>query len=314
MIPAQGMPIRLERSMLFVPASRYSMIEKAAASAADAVCLDLEDSVSVEEKVNSRANVIRALKELDFGGRSRMFRMNSLDGPFAYRDLIEIVEAAGRNIDVIMIPKVSSRDDVVFVDTLLTQIESNRSLAPKIGLEAQIETASGFLAIGEIARSSTRLEALAFGPGDYAASLQMPSASIGEFDRYDEMYPGHRWHAVMHAIVAAARANGLRCMDGPFAGHKDLTGFERSCRVARAMGFDGKHCIHPNQVTAANGLFSPGAEEVAHASEIVRAYEQAVARKEGAASLNGKMIDAASLRMAKVVLEKYQLAAGKTNG
>jgi citrate lyase beta subunit len=314
MIPTQGISIRLERSMLFAPASRYSMLEKAAASAADAVCLDLEDSVSVGEKVNSRANVIRAFKELDFGGRSRMFRMNGLDSPFAYRDLIEVVEAAGEHIDVIMIPKVNSRDDVVFVDTLLMQIESHCGLAVKIGLEAQIETAAGFLAIGEIARSSMRLEALAFGPGDYAASLQMPSASIGEFDRYDEMYPGHRWHAVMHAIVAAARANGLRCMDGPFASHKDLAGFERSCRVARAMGFDGKHCIHPNQATSANGLFSPGDEEVARANEIVQAYDQAVGRKQGAASLNGKMIDAASLRMAKVVLEKHGLVMGKTNG
>jgi citrate lyase beta subunit len=314
MISPQGIPVRLERSMLFAPASRYSMIEKAASSAADAVCLDLEDSVSVEEKVNSRANVIRAFKELDFGGGSRMFRMNGLDGPFAYRDLIEIVEAAGEHVDVIMIPKVNSREDVVFVDTLLTQIESHCGLTRKIGLEAQIETAAGFLAVAEIARSSMRLEALAFGPGDYAASLQMPSASIGEFDCYDEMYPGHRWHAVMHAIVAAARAHGLRCMDGPFAGLKDLAGFERSCQVARAIGFDGKHCIHPNQVTAANGLFSPGAEEVAHANEIVHAYEQAVGRKQGAASLNGKMIDAASLRMAKVVLEKHRLATGKTNG
>jgi citrate lyase subunit beta/citryl-CoA lyase len=313
MIPAPGIPMRLERSMLFVPASQYPMIEKAVGSAADAVCLDLEDSVSVEEKVNTRAKVIRAFKDLDFGGRSRMLRINALDGPFAYRDVVEIVEAAGARIDVIMIPKANSRDDVVFVDTLLTQIESHCGLAVKIGLEAQIETANGFLAIREIARSSTRLEALAFGPGDYAASLQMPSASIGEFDRYDEMYPGHRWHAAMHAIVAAARANGLRCMDGPFAGHKDLVGFERSCQIARAMGFDGKHCIHPNQAAVANGLFSPAAEEVAHANEIVHAYQQAVGQKQGAASLNGKMIDAASLRMAKVVLDKHQLATEKTN-
>ena len=313
MISRQAIPVRLERSLLFVPASQYSMIEKAAASAADAVCLDLEDSVSVEEKVNSRANVIRAFKELHFGARSRMFRINSLDGPFAYRDLIEVVEVAGEHVDVIMIPKVNSREDVLFVDTLLTQIESCCSLARKIALEAQIETAAGFLAVGEIARSSTRLEALSFGPGDYAASMQMPSASIGEFDRYDEMYPGHRWHAAMHGIVAAARANGLRCMDGPFASHKDPAGFERSCQVARAIGFDGKHCIHPNQASAANGLFSPGRDEVAHANEIMHAYEQAVSAKRGAATLNGKMIDAASLRVAKVILEKYRLATGKKN-
>jgi malyl-CoA/(S)-citramalyl-CoA lyase len=301
-------PIRLERSMLFVPASRWAMVEKASASAADAVCLDLEDSVAPDEKAASRTNIIRAFSELDFGRRVRMFRINSLDTPFAYRDLIEVVEAAGNNVDLVMVPKVSSPEEVNFVDLLLTQIEMNCGLTRRIGIEAQIETAAGFLNLREIAGSSARLEALIFGPGDYAASMQMPSAGIGEFDAHDEAYPGHRWHAAMHAIVAAARANGLRCLDGPYAGFKDAVGFDRSCRIALAMGFDGKQCIHPSQLAGANSFFAPTNEEAVHAERIVQAYEQAIAEKRGAISLDGKMIDAANLRMARVVLEKARLA------
>ena len=302
--------MRLERSMLFVPASRWSMIEKAAASAADAVCVDLEDSVPFDEKAASRAHAIRAFRELDFAHRLRMLRINGLDTPFAYHDLIEVVEAAGDRVDLIMLPKVGSARDVSFVDTLLTQVEWNCGYSRRIGIEAQIETAEGFLSVREIAGSSPRLEALIFGPSDYSASMQMPSASIGELDEHDQAYPGHRWHAVMHAIVASARVNGLRCLDGPYAGYKDAAGFERSCRIARSMGFDGKQCIHPGQLHAANAIFTPSDDEVARAERVVQAYEQAVTEGRGAASLDGKMIDAANIRMAKVVLEK-KMAIGE---
>lgn len=301
--------MRVERSMLFVPASRWPMIEKAAASAADAVCVDLEDSVAVDDKAASRANAIRAFRELDFAHRLRMLRINGLDTPFAYRDLIEVVEAAGDRLDLVMLPKAGSAKDVFFVDTLLTEMELNCGFPRRISVEAQIETAEGFLFVREIAGSSPRLEALIFGPGDYSASMQMPSASIGESDEHDELYPGHRWHAVMHAIVAAARVNGLRCLDGPYAGYKDAAGFERSCRIARSMGFDGKQCIHPGQLRAANAVFTPSGEEVARAERVVEAYERAVAERRGAASLDGKMIDAANIRMARVVIEKYRLTA-----
>ena len=304
--------MRLERSMLFVPASRWGMIEKAAASGADAVCLDLEDSVAVDDKPSSRGNVIRALRELDFGHRLRMLRINGLDTPFAYRDLIEVVEAAGDRLDLIMLPKAGSDRDVAFVDTLLTQIESSYRFSRRIGIEAQIETAEGFLSVREIASASSRLEALIFGPGDYSASMQMPSASIGESDEHDALYPGHRWHAVMQAIVAAARVNDLRCIDGPYAGFKDAAGLERSARIARSMGFDGKQCIHPAQLDAVNSIFMPSAEEVARAERVVKAYEQAVAERRGAASLDGKMIDAANIRMARVVLEKGRLIGRKS--
>ena len=292
----------LIRSMLFVPASRPAMIEKAAASAADAVCLDLEDSVAPEEKAAGRGNVIRALQQIDFGARVRIVRVNALDTPHTYRDLVDVVEAAGDRLDLVMVPKVESPRDLHVVDALLTQIEASRGFTARIGLEAQIETASGFLYAREIASATSRLAALIFGPGDYAASLHMPASGIGEFDAHDEIYPGHRWHAVMHTIVAAARANGLRCMDGPFSAYKDSAGLERACRIARALGFDGKQCIHPAQVPVANSVFGPSDEEVARAEAVVQAYDAAVAAGQGAATHDGRMIDAASLRMARGIL------------
>lgn len=307
---SRTIPVRLERSMLFVPAANWPMIVKATASAADAICIDLEDSVAVSEKSSSRVNVIRAFRELDFGGRLRMFRMNALTSPFAYRDLIDVVEGAGEAIDLVMLPKTDSPEDLRFVDILLTQIEEYVSLRRRIGIEAQIETASGFLALREIGAASPRLEALIFGPGDYAASLQIPSGTIGVSDHHDASYPGHRWHAVMHMIVAVARANGLRCLDGPYAAYKDSAGWETACRVALAMGFDGKQCIHPGQLQTANTIFSPSREEAAYAEQVVSAYEFSVVEKCGVTRLDGRMIDAASVRMAQTILQKRKLIQG----
>jgi len=298
---------RLSRSLLYVPASKPAMIPKAAASDADLVCIDLEDAVVPDEKAAARAHVVEALKTLKFGRRARVVRINGLDTPYAYRDLIEVVEAAGDRIDLIMVPKVGSARDVAFVDTMLTQIEASVSLSRRIAIEAQIETASGFLHCAEIAAASSRLEGLVFGAGDYAASMRMPSSAIGEFDANDEIYPGHRWHAVMHTIVAAARVHGLRCMDGPYAGYKDAAGLERACRIARAMGFDGKQCIHPAQLSTVNALFAPTADEIAKAEAIVQAYENAAAGGHGAATHDGRMIDAANVRMAQTILERRRL-------
>jgi citrate lyase beta subunit len=291
------------RSMLFAPATKPAMFDKAAASAADAVCLDLEDSVAPEEKATARANVVAALERLDFGPRLRIVRVNGLDTPFAYRDLVDVAEAVGDRLDVFMLPKVEAPRDIHFLDTLLTQIEAARGFSRRIGIEAQIETASGFLYAREIASASTRLAALIFGPGDFAASMHMPAGGIGEFDAHDETYPGHRWHAVMHTVVAAARANKLRCMDGPFAAFKDTAGLERACRISRAMGFDGKQCIHPTQLPVVNAIFGPSEDEVARAEAVVAAYDAAVAAGQGAATHDGRMIDAASLRMARALLE-----------
>jgi citrate lyase subunit beta/citryl-CoA lyase len=301
-----SIPIRLTRSMLFVPASKPNLFAKAAAGDADAVCLDLEDSVVPGEKAASRRHVVRGLREIDFGHRVRMIRINALDSPYAYRDLVDIVEEAGDRLDVVMMPKVGAAGDVAFVDTLLSQIEAHQGHARRIGLEAQIESAHGFLYAREIAAASPRLEALIFGPGDFAASMRMPVSHIGEFDQHDDLYPGHRWHAVMQTIVAAARAHGLRCMDGPYAAYQDTAGLDRACLIARALGFDGKQCIHPGQLATVNAVFSPSNEEVTKATAVVQAYEAAAAAGQGAATHDGRMIDAVSLRMAQTILERHR--------
>ena len=301
---------RVDRSMLFVPATRWDMIAKAAASEADSVCIDLEDSVPADAKEPSRANVVRAFKELDFGDRTRMFRINGLDTPFAYRDLIDVVEAVGDRIDHVMLPKCGSAGDVAFVSRLLSQIEAHQGFRRQIGIEAQIESAAGFTWVREIASASPRLRALIFGAGDYAASMRMPATGIGTSDANDDIYPGHRWHAVMHAIVAAARTNGLRCVDGPYSDFRNLEGFERACGVARAMGFDGKQCIHPGQLASVNRIFGPTPDEIAHARRVVEAYDAAAAGGRGAISLDGLMIDEANVRMARVVLKQVNSPAG----
>ena len=299
---------RLERSVLLVPGSNWNMIQKTAGSSADAVCIDLEDAVTVDEKEASRGNVVRAFKELDFGNKLRLFRMNGLDTHFAYRDLVEIVESAGDYIDLIVIPKVNRPEDVYMVDTLLTQIESYKKIKRPIGIEALIETAQGGLNIREIAACSNRLEGFVYGPGDYAASVRMPMESIGELDEHDAIYPGHRWHHIMHSIVSAARAYNKRAVDGPFAGIKNAEGLQQACKIARAMGFDGKWCIHPTQVEVANQTFVPSAKELAWAQTVLSEYEAAQQAGRGAISVKGKMIDVASLRMCQTMVERARLA------
>jgi citrate lyase subunit beta/citryl-CoA lyase len=306
--PTPGINTRLERSKLIVPASNWKMIEKAAASQADAVCLDLEDAVAPAEKEASRANVARAFRELDFGKKLRIYRINGLDTYFAYRDLIEVVETVGDKIDLVVVPKVNRSEDVYVVETLLTQIEDYKQFQKRIGIEAQIETVIACVNVREIAASSARLEALIFGMGDYAASVQMPLDSIGELDENDKLYPGHRWHYVMHAIVTAARAYNKRAIDGPFAGIKDPEGLVEASRIARAMGFDGKWCIHPSQIETVNRIFSPPEKDVQWAQTVVAEYEKALAEGRGAISVNGKMVDAANLRVARLIVEKAKLA------
>lgn len=299
---------RLERSVLLVPASNWGMIQKTAAARADAVCIDLEDAVAPEEKEASRANVARAYRELDFGNKLRMFRMNGLDTHFAYRDLVEIVEAAGDRIDLIVIPKVNRPEDVNVVETLLGQIESYKKFSRPIGIEALIETALGCVNIREIAACSERLEGFVYGPGDYAASVRMPMESIGELDENDRIYPGHRWHHVMHSIVSAARAYNKRAIDGPFAGIKNAEGLLQACKIGRAMGFDGKWCIHPGQIETVNQTFVPSQKEIDWARTVLDEYEAALREGRGAISVKGKMIDVASLRMCRALVERAQLA------
>ncbi len=300
------------RSYLITPASNPAMIAKAARSAADAICVDLEDAVAPGEKEASRAHVVSALRDLDFGPRLRLFRPNGLDTPFAYRDLIEVVEGAGDRLDAIIVPKVSRAADVQFVATLLTQIELRQGFpVGRIAIEAQIETALGCVNVDTIAAASPRLDALIFGMGDYAASLGMPLDAIGEPDENDRLYPGHRWHHVMSRIVTAARAFAKRAIDGPYASFRDADGFAQAAGIARVLGFDGKWCIHPGQLAATNAAFSPPSAQVAWARTVLAEYARATAAGRGAITIDGKMIDAASLRVARAIVTRDESARAR---
>ena len=290
--------------MLAVPASKWNMVQRGPSLGADLFFLDLEDAVAPNEKASSRENVIRALKELNWGGRPTFYRMNSLDTPYFYRDVIEVVEEAGDLLDMILVPKVECPEDLHALDILLTSVELNTGLQRgKIKLEAQIESASGLINVEAIARATERLEALVLGPGDYAASVRMPQTSIGTMDEWDEVYPGHRFHYAMHRVVIAARAAGLRAVDGPVADYRDEEGLRKSCLVARSLGFDGKWCIHPGQVGTVNEVFSPTEREVEWAKKVVSAYEDANAVGSGAIGVGGQMVDAASVKMAHNTLD-----------
>ena len=296
--------MRTPRSILAVPASNLEMAGKALASDADAVFLDLEDAVAPDEKASARAKVVRALRELDWRSRPTLYRANALDTPYFYRDLIEVVEGAGERLGALMIPKVGRPEDLHVVATLLYQIELAVGLEPgKIEVEAQIESAEGLVNVDATARATGRLTALHFGPGDYAASVRMPQRNIGTMDEWDGVYPGHRLHYAMQRIVVAARAAGLRAVDGPVADHRDDEGLRESCLVARSLGFDGKWCIHPAQISVVNEVFSPTEKEIEWARKVVDAYEKANVAGSGAISIDGQMIDAASIRMARNTLD-----------
>jgi citrate lyase beta subunit len=296
--------VRVSRSVLAVPASRWDMVEKALSSATDLIFLDLEDAVAPNEKAAARKNVVRAIKELDWQGRPTFYRMNSLDTPYFYNDVIEVAEEAGDGLDLILVPKVERPEDLHALDILLASIELNSGLEPgKIKLEAQVETAQGLINIDRIARTTERLEALHFGPGDYAASIRMPQTSIGTTDEWDEAYPGHRMGYAMHSIVVAARAANLRAVDGPVADYGDEEGLRKSSLVARSLGFDGKWCIHPSQIETVNEVFSPTEKEIEWAKKVVSAYEEANTAGSGSISVDGNMIDAASIKMAQNTLD-----------
>jgi citrate lyase beta subunit len=297
--------MKVARSLLAVPATRRKMAEKALASAADAVFLDLEDAVAPDSKAAARGDVVSALQELDWRGRPTVFRANALDTPYFYRDLIEVVEQAGDSLDAVMIPKVNRPEDLHVVSTLLSQLELAMDLdRGKIKLEAQIESVEGLTNVDSIASATGRLEALHFGPGDFAASVSMPQTSIGVMDEWDEAYPGHRFHYAMQRIVVAARAAGLRVLDGPVAEYSDEEGLRRRCPIARSLGFDGKWCIHPAQIAIVNEAFSPTDKEVDWAKKVVAAYDGANAEGSGSVSVDGQMVDAASIKLARNTLGK----------
>ena len=292
---------RLQRSELAVPGSNPGMFEKAAASNADYVFLDLEDAVAPDDKLAARANIIQALKDIDWRGLGKTIsiRINGLDTHYMYRDVVEIVEQAGEFLDTILIPKVGVAGDVYMVDAMVSQIETAVGLSRRIGLEALIETTLGMANVEAIATSSERLEAMHFGVADYAASCRARTTNIGGLNAD---YPGDQWHNGLSRMLVACRAYGLRPVDGPFGDFNDPEGFQLAARRAAALGYDGKWAIHPSQIDLANDVFSPPAAEVDRAKRILLALEEAAAEGRGAAQLDGRMIDAASARMAENVV------------
>jgi malyl-CoA/(S)-citramalyl-CoA lyase len=311
---------RLHRSELAVPGTNVRAIEKAPTVDADVVFLDLEDAVAPDDKEQARANVIDALGADDWSGCAISVRINGLDTHWCYRDVVDVVEARGEVLDTVLVPKVGSPSDVEFVATLLDQIEQRNGWEPgRIGIHVLIETAKGMASVEAIARARPdRLEAMVFGVADYAASVQARTTNIGganpdyavltdpDASGGRESHWGDQWHFGISRMVAACRAEGLRPIDGPFGDHQDADGYRSAARRAAALGCEGKWAIHPSQVALANQVFSPGEAEVERAERILQAMEEAAKDGKGAVSLDGRLIDAASIRMAENLMRKVE--------
>ncbi len=304
---------RLQRSELAVPGSNPGMFDKAADSPADYVFLDLEDAVSPGDKIQARKNIIEALNDIDWRGKGKTIsiRINSIDTHYMYRDVVDLVEQAGDNIDTILIPKVGVAADVYMVDAMLTQIETAKGYSNKIGIEALIETTLGMANVDSIATSSPRMEAMHFGVADYAASCRARTTNIGGLN---PDYPGDQWHHGLSRMLVACRAYGLRPIDGPFGDFNDPDGYMLGARRAAAMGYEGKWAIHPSQIELANQVYSPADAEVDKAQRILVALKEAAAQGKGAASLDGRMIDEASAKMAENVVNMDAAIKAKGQG
>ena len=292
---------RLQRSELAVPGSNPALFAKAAASDVDYVFLDLEDAVAPGDKEQARRNVIEGLRDIDWRGLGKTIsvRINGIDTHYMYRDVVDVVEQAGEHLDTILIPKVGVPADVYMVDAMVTQIEEATGLTNAIGIEVLIETTLGMANVEAIATSSPRLEAMHFGVADYAASCRARTTNIGGLN---PDYPGDQWHEGLSRMLVACRAYGIRPIDGPFGDFNDPNGFLDGARRAAALGYEGKWAIHPSQIGLANEVFSPPAEEVDRAHRILAALAEAAAEGRGAAQMEGRMIDAASARMAENVV------------
>jgi malyl-CoA/(S)-citramalyl-CoA lyase len=314
-------PARLNRSELAVPGSQPQLFEKAAKSAADVVFLDLEDAVAPDDKAQARKNVVQALNEIDWGTKTLSVRINGLDTHYMYRDVVDVIEQGGERLDLIMIPKVGTAADVYAVDMLVTQCEDAVKRKKRIGFELIIETALGMQNVNEIAGASKRLESLHFGVADYAASTRARTTGIGgpnrmygvltdkEGDAPREFHWGDMWHYAIARMVVAARANGLRPVDGPFGDFSDPDGFKAQAYRAAVLGCEGKWAIHPTQIALANEVYSPSEAEVTRAKRILEAMEQAKREGKGAVALDGRLIDIASIRQAEVLVRKAEQIA-----
>jgi citrate lyase subunit beta/citryl-CoA lyase len=285
---------RSRRTCHAVPGSSERFLAKAPQLDADEVFLDLEDAVAPGEKEAARGQVIAALLGSDFGAKTVVVRINGTDTPHYYRDLIDVVEHAGHKLHAIMLPKVRTPGDVEMTDKLLTQIELAHGYEQgRIGIEAQIEDATGLIACEAIATASPRMETLIFGPGDYSAAVGIPITTIGGTPAG---YPGDHLNYVYSRLVIAARAAGIQAIDGPYAAVADEEGLRARSQLARALGLDGKWTIHPGQIATVNEVFTPSREEWERAEAMLAAYEQATS---GAAMFEGEMIDEANRKMAE---------------
>ncbi|MGH8896831.1 MAG: HpcH/HpaI aldolase/citrate lyase family protein [Egibacteraceae bacterium] len=298
-------PTKLRRSCLAVPGSDPKMLRRAAQTEADQVFLDLEDAVAPDEKRQARATVVEALNTIDYGDKVVVVRVNDATTRWQYEDVIEVVRGAGRQLDCLMVPKVQDAGQLWFVENLLNQLEADLGADFRVGLEVQIETGTGSVNMTQIARVTDRLETLIFGPGDYAADQGVPQLDLGMIE---PEYPGHQWHYILAQIVNNARAVGVDAIDGPYGDYGDLAGFRESCKRAWLLGVDGKWCIHPSQIAVANEVFAPTKEQFERAERVLEAYAEAVKAGKGAASLDGKMIDEASRKMAKKLVAKGRAA------
>lgn len=309
-------PIRLNRSQLSVPGIRPELFEKAAKSAADVILLDLEDSVAPDDKPHARRSVIDAIGDVDWGAKTLSVRVNGMDTPFFYRDVIDILEQASDRLDLLMVPKAGTREDVYAVDFLVTQVEMALGRTRKIGLELQIESALGLANVEAVAAAGPRSESLHFGSGDLGATVGVRTVHIGgDVPDYavrgesGKTVPGDIWHYPLMRMVVAARAAGLRPVDGPYSDFNDPEGLEIAARRAAAMGCDGKWAIHPSQIEPINAIFSPGDDEVAEARALLDAWDAAAKAGRGAATHEGKMIDVANVRQARALVAKAELIA-----
>ena len=289
--------IRPRRTCHAVPGSSERFLAKAVGLEADEIFLDLEDAVAPNEKAYARARVIEALNSLEFGEKIVGVRVNGTDTPHYYQDLIGVVEGAGAKVDAVMLPKVRTPGDVEMTAKLLSQIELAHGLViGRIGIEAQIEDATGLLACEAIAAASPRMETLIFGPGDYSAAVGIPITTIGAAP---DGYPGDHLNYVYTRMVVAARAAGIQAIDGPYGNIKDEDGLRARARLARALGLDGKWTIHPGQIDVVNEVFSPAPEQWKRAESMLAAYEAAHRAGAGAAMFEGEMIDEANRKMAE---------------
>lgn len=312
-------PARPNRCQLFGPGTRPEIYPKMAASAADVINLDLEDSVAPADKAAARANVIQAISDVDWGNKTVSVRINGLDTPFWYRDVVDLMENAGDRLDMIMIPKVGNAADLYAVDALVSAAEAAASRARKIAFEVIIETAAGLAHVNDIAAASPRLEAMSLGAADYAASMGMATTGIGGTqdgyymladDDARSRSMADPWHMATVAIVAACRTNGVLPVDGPFGDFSDPDGFTAQARRSATLGMVGKWAIHPKQVALANQVFTPSEDAIADARAILAAMEEAQAAGQGAAVYKGRLVDLASIRQAEVIVRQAAMIAG----